>query len=156
MNESLQPESGPENEPIIDDAVDATNRLIASMHEKKEEQGERIPVTFHIPGSVQVKLTAQEQEFSEGFDRYDSQGLYTHSQIRDKLAKDGLKPAESSDEIEEQEQERLAQVRKHAQSVHKPRTSSSKKLRNPARPGRGGDKDAPEHITHIDGERIIR
>lgn len=55
-------------------------------------------------------------------------------------------------------QEDSKEVRKGTPSrhVHESKTSPSRKLRNPPKPGRGGDKDAPAHETHIDGERIIR
>jgi hypothetical protein len=145
MNESLPPQTGAEEPADLNEAVEATNRLIALTRETEESEGEQIPVTFHDPESAQPKLTAQEQVYSDSYDRLDSTRPFDPD-LRAELARKGLRPAPTADEVEAQEEKRQAHLRQHASEVHKPKTSSSKVVWRPKGSNQRDSADADQRV----------
>jgi len=96
------------------------------------EQNEATPAKSfaeRIPESARAKLTADEQEYSDEFDRLDSQSIFSDPQIREKLAEKGLRPNPTAEEVEAAE---VADIQaKAASAVHHKRTKSSRVLMRP-------------------------
>jgi len=131
INESFPPASGAGHSESIDEAVAATHRLIETLRKTSgDNEAVRIPVTFKAPGSIEHKLSLQEQAYSDEFDRLDSTRP-THADVRSELARKGMHTAPTAEEVEAQEEARQAHLRAHAKNSHKPRTSSSKVIWRP-------------------------
>lgn len=151
MNESLPPNTDSGEQQVLDDAVVATDRFMESIREvrkEREQEGERIPVRFVAPGSVQVKLSAEEQEYSDDFDRLDSTRP-SHVTIRAELARKGKRPAPTAEEIEQSE---VAEISKNAASVHEPRTKATNVKMRPLGPNQRNTADGDKRVETVYGK----
>ena len=127
--------------------IESTERMLDMVQaDEAERQAAQEPTpdpVFDIPPDAQAKIDNDARTFSEAYDRLDEQGMYTHAQIVDKLAKQGIKQPKTAEEIEAAETTSIAS---HASEMHGPKNSKSKTLRRSTFHG-PRDKGAPPHIA---------
>jgi hypothetical protein len=159
----------------IEESLASTSRLLEMSKELREEREAKertaskpdFPAIFkkNVSLAKQMPVRKLEDEWAakeEAASQDAEQGFTTLGNAREDQF-GGKKPVVYEGRIIEvvdpnHKEEQVKEVRKgtHSRHVHKPKTSRSGKLRSPAKPGRGGDKDSPEHNNQLDGERIIR
>lgn len=113
------------------DSDASTDKLLGMVREDKERVvTERPKPVFEIPPDAKVSLDSKREEYGREFDRLSAQGIFTSAQIREKLAKQGLHPIQTAEEIEAHE---VARIASNAGSLHtekpsKPKTSKRRSL----------------------------
>jgi len=126
-------DSSPEAEAahrLVDADID--ERLIAlskSMRQREQDQGIRIPVHIETPQQPQAKLDAAQAEFGRNFDRIEKQGQKIDSQIREDLAREGLRPVPTVEDIDEPELTEISKrdAANEAAKLHQPKVKKSKR-----------------------------
>jgi hypothetical protein len=152
-----------------DELLAGTDGMLAIIKESQAQSVEQAMSpnpSLEAPAEVQAVLDERETERGREFDRLDDQSIFINPQIEEKLKTEGLQRPKTGEEIDAAEQAKDAEARAarklaaeaHATKVHTKAKKSKVLDRRAAKPraGRGGDKDVPERIGQIDGNRIIR
>ncbi len=114
----------PEKIDLIDQAVEPADRVLELVRESQaSRQTAREPVSFGPPQEIARALTAAEQEYIDAWEQEAAKSSgKTDPQIRAELAKQGLYPPQTADEVEISEQTRLAQLRTETPPPKRPNT----------------------------------
>lgn len=131
-------DSIPEADPV-QSAVNATDRLLATMAELDEPQApaER-PAAFEAPPEVQEKLDAAQREYEEAWEVESAKSTpQTSEQIRAKLAKRGLFPnPPTAEEVEEAERQANTEARTQSAAANTSLSQKTPRGRSPRRDNR--------------------
>ncbi len=146
MEANKVPQIEPEADPV-QSAVDATDRLLAAFESLQAQDGEITPepAPLETPASAETKLDAARAQYEQTWETEAAKSTpQTPAQIREKLAREGLRPnSPTSEEIEAAEQQHSARLRAATEPTVKKTTTPRKA------PKRYGPRDsgAPAHIA---------
>ncbi len=155
----------------VDELIESTDRILGMVEKSRAERAEQDrpgSKPLDVPPSVRIHLDARdaaEQEWDRAYDIEAKKWPGAAPEVRARVEKRGTKRPVNGEDIESQEVEEIEEqaedaARKSATETHASNlhhgAGRTGRLKNPPRPGKGGDKNVPGNIAEIDGERIIR